>query len=101
MTKHTSKRWKVVRRFDIYEDRQDGGGGGTYIGTTRGNGPLPDGIEKVDETNAILMAAAPELFECTRMLAMVAAEGKFESDKEMVELLVMAKNAIAKATGKE
>jgi len=66
MTKEQSAKitpgpWKVSRRFDIYQDTQDHGGGGRYIGTTRGNEPLPWSIESVDEANATLMAAAPDL----------------------------------------
>ena len=68
MSEHTPGPWKVSRRFDIYQDRQDGNGSGRYIGTTRGNGPLPWSIESVDEANAVLMAAAPDLLAACRVV---------------------------------
>ena len=41
---HTPGPWKVSRRFDIYQDTQSPGIGGTFIGSTRGNGPLPESV---------------------------------------------------------
>jgi|GEM_PF-3853950 len=67
-TVHTPGPWKVSRRFDIYQDNQETGFRGTYIGTTRGNGPLPDTIEKADEQNACLIAAAPDLLAACRVV---------------------------------
>ena len=66
--KSTPGPWKVSGRFDIYEDTQEPGVGGTYIGTTRGNGPLPESINVQCEANARLMADAPRLLEVLREL---------------------------------
>lgn len=57
---HTPGPWKVPRRFDIYQDLGPNVGG-TYIGTTAGNRVFPESVARVDEANARLMAASPEL----------------------------------------
>lgn len=59
---HTPGPWKVSRRFDVYQDIGYAAGG-TYIGTTRGNKPLPASVQRVDEANAKLIAAAPDMKE--------------------------------------
>ena len=86
-TEHTPGPWELRRRFDVYE-----GSGGMYIGSTRGNSPLPELIAARDEANARLIAAAPELLEAC--LAFVGAV-----DPDGINLaFVMAKTAIRKAT---
>ena len=60
---HTLGPWKVSRRFDIYEDTQKPGVGGTFIGSTRGNWPLPEGVNRRCEADAKLMAAAPDMLQ--------------------------------------
>ena len=62
---HTPGPWKVLRRFEIYQDLGPNVGG-TYIGTTAGNRVLPESVARVDEENARLMAAAPELLDACR-----------------------------------
>lgn len=69
---HTPGPWKVSRRFDIYEDTQTPGVGGTYIGTTRGNGELPESINVRCEADAALMADAPAMLEALRELLVFA-----------------------------
>lgn len=56
---HTPGPWKVKSRFDIYEDTLQPGVGGTYIGTTRGNGELPESVKRRCEADAKLIAEAP------------------------------------------
>ena len=65
---HTPGPWKVSRRFDIYEDTQTPGVGGTFVGSTRGNWPLPEHINKRCEADARLIAAAPDLLEACRLV---------------------------------
>lgn len=65
---HTPVPWCVKRRFDVYEDTQQPGVGGTYIGTTRGNGELPEGVAKRCEANARLIAAAPAMLAALRQI---------------------------------
>ena len=61
-SKHSPGPYEVRRRFDIYAKS------GTYLGTTRGNGPLPESIELVDEANAHLFAASYGLLKSCREL---------------------------------
>jgi hypothetical protein len=60
MSEHSPGPWKVSRRFYIYQDLGPNVGG-TFIGSTRGNGELPESIAKVDEANAKLIASAPAM----------------------------------------
>ena len=89
---HTPGPWKVPRRFEIYQDIGPGRGG-TYIGTTAGNRVLPESVARVDEANARLIAAAPEL--------LAACQAFIDCDNQCGANLafVMAKNAVEKATG--
>jgi hypothetical protein len=48
---------------------------------------------------AALRAQRDDLLECTRLLALVCAEGQFQSERERVEMLEQARAAIAKAKG--
>lgn len=61
MTNHTPGPWKVSRRFDIYQDTQTPGVGGTFVASTKGISELPESINQVCEADAKLIAAAPEL----------------------------------------
>ena len=53
------------------------------------------------EAAAALIAAAPDLLECAKMLALVCAENALENTPERAEILAMARAAIAKAEGRE
>lgn len=82
---HTPGPWKVPRRFDIYQDLGPNVGG-TYIGTTAGNRVLPESVARVDEANARLMAAAPEMLDALReaneFLADLAKRGRVKDAPE-------------------
>jgi hypothetical protein len=60
---HTPGPWKVSRRFDVYQDTQTPGVGGTFVASTKGQWPLPESINQVCEADAKLIAAAPELLK--------------------------------------
>ena len=60
MSKHTSGPWETSNRFDIYSES------GYFIGCTCGNLTLPKSVELIDEANAKLIAAAPELLEACK-----------------------------------
>ena len=96
------KRWKVVRRFDIYEDTQDGGGGGRYIGTTRGNWPMPTHIAERDEANAILMAASLTMLAALQRqhanIQQWLAGGPAAGPEESREIAEQIQHAIEEAT---
>lgn len=94
MSDHTEGPWKVSRRFDIYSDRGPLVGG-TYIGTTRGNGELPKSVELTDEANARLIAAAPDLFIACEML-----KQWFDYGGDAPEMLDDCVNAAAEAIKK-
>jgi hypothetical protein len=79
---HTPGPWKVSRRFDIYEDTQKSGVGGTYIGTTRGNGPLPESVNIQCEANAKLIAASPEMLYCLQRLLPIVNDYDFRCSPE-------------------
>jgi len=92
-----------MRRFDIYEDTQIPGVGGTYIGTTRGNSELPESVNIQCEANARLIKAAPDLLY--RLQSMVDL---FERDDESNDPstdayaeINIAKLLIAEVTGDE
>jgi hypothetical protein len=68
MSDHTPGPWKVSRRFDVYQDTQMPGVGGTFIASTKGNSPLPESINQVCEADAKLIASAPELADALREL---------------------------------
>ena len=63
MSNHTPGPWKVSRRFDVYQDTQTPGVGGTFIATTKGVSELPESVNQVCEADARLIAAAPELLK--------------------------------------
>jgi hypothetical protein len=63
MSDHTPGPWKVSRRFDVYQDTQKPGVGGTFVASTKGNSPLPESVNQVCEADAKLIAAAPELLK--------------------------------------
>ena len=63
MSNHTPGPWKVSRRFDVYQDTQTPGVGGTFIATTKGISELPESVNQVCEADAKLIAAAPELLK--------------------------------------
>jgi len=88
---HTPGPWKVSRRFDIYEDTQKPGVGGTFIGSTRGNWPLPEHINERCEADARLIAAAPDLLAAC--LAFIAADNQCGANLAFV----MAQEAVKKA----
>lgn len=71
---HTPGPWIVKRRFDVYEDTQTPGVGGTYIGTTRGNNELPESVNRRCEADAKLIAAAPELLEAVKRLQLAIGD---------------------------
>lgn len=54
--------WQQHDRTEIYA-------GGYFVGTTRGNGTLPEQIVRIDEANAKLIAAAPSLAAENALLA--------------------------------
>ena len=60
---HTPTPWKVSGRFDIYEDKQTPGVGGTFIGSTRGNWPLPESV------NIRCQADAERIIACVNACA--------------------------------
>jgi hypothetical protein len=63
MSNHTPGPWKVSRRFDVYQDTQTPGVGGTFVATTKGVSELPESVNQVCEADARLIAAAPELLK--------------------------------------
>jgi hypothetical protein len=66
MSNHTPGPWKVSRRFDVYQDTQTPGVGGTFVASTKGVSELPESINQVCEADAKLIAAAPELLKALR-----------------------------------
>tara|TARA_S200002703_G_scaffold123010_1_gene108940 strand:+ start:24 stop:323 length:300 start_codon:yes stop_codon:yes gene_type:complete len=96
MSEHTQGPWKVSNRFDIYEIGKYGFSG-TYIGTTCGNAELPESIKQIDEANAKLIAAAPDLLEACKLFVM-AWEKSLQLEKTDIALSA-AKYAIKKAEG--
>lgn len=68
MSEHTPGPWKVSRRFDVYQDTQTPGVGGTFVASTKGHSPLPESVNQVCEADAVLIAAAPELADALREL---------------------------------
>ena len=90
MSKHTAGPWKILRRFDIHQDR--GKIGGIFIGSTRGGYDLPESIKLIDEANARLIAAAPDLLAACKE-ALYQLQGM---DSACVMIL---KDAIKKAEG--
>jgi len=63
MSNHTPGPWKVSRRFDVYQDTQTPGVGGTFVASTKGISELPESVNEVCEADAKLIAAAPELLK--------------------------------------
>jgi hypothetical protein len=68
MSNHTPGPWKVSRRFDVYQDTQTPGVGGTFIATTKGVSELPESVNQVCEADAKLIAVTPELADALREL---------------------------------
>jgi hypothetical protein len=58
---HTPGPWTVKRRFDVYQNTQTPGVGGTFVASTKGISELPESVNQVCEADAKLIAAAPEL----------------------------------------
>ena len=94
---HTPGPWRVPKRFDIYQELGPNAVG-TYIGTTAGNRVLPESVAIVDEANARLMAAAPELLDIAINGACNFQEGANRCGA--CERCAATARAIAKATGK-
>jgi hypothetical protein len=63
MSNHTPGPWKVSRRFDVYQDTQTLGVGGTFVASTKGISELPESVNEVCEADAKLIAAAPDLLK--------------------------------------
>lgn len=96
---HTPGPWKVPKRFEIYQDLGPNVGG-TYIGTTAGNRVLPESVAMVDEANARLMAAAPDLLKACEF-TLDAIEAMRDGDGSCISPAVMyLRLAIEKATHK-
>ena len=89
MSNHTPGPWKVSRRFDVYQDTQVAGVGGTFIATTKGVSELPESINQVCEADAMLIAAAPELLKALQDILIFDSALSQEN----------ARAAIRKATG--
>jgi hypothetical protein len=89
MSNHTPGPWKVSRRFDVYQDTQTPGVGGTFIATTKGVSELPESINQVCEADAKLIAAAPELLKALQDILIFDSALSQEN----------ARAAIRKATG--
>ena len=68
MSNHTPGPWKVSRRFDVYQDTQTPGVGGTFVASTKGISELPESVNQVCEADAKLIAAAPELLKALQIL---------------------------------
>jgi hypothetical protein len=89
MSNHTPGPWKVSRRFEVYQDTQVPGVGGTFIASTKGQWPLPESINQVCEADAKLIAAAPELLKALQDILIFDSALSQEN----------ARAAIRKATG--
>jgi hypothetical protein len=89
MSNHTPGPWKVSRRFDVYQDTQTPGVGGTFVATTKGVSELPESINQVCEADAKLIAAAPELLKALQDILIFDSALSQEN----------ARAAIRKATG--
>ena len=93
MTKHTPGPWYHVNDFGIWDAP---------------NHPAqviaecdPADVRNAEAfANADLIAAAPDLLECAKMLALVCAENALENTPERAEILATARAAIAKAEGR-
>jgi len=89
MSHHTPGPWKVSRRFDVYQDTQTLGVGGTFIASTKGISELPESVNEVCEADAKLIAAAPELLKALQDILIFDSVLSQEN----------ARAAIRKATG--
>jgi hypothetical protein len=89
MSNHTPGPWKVSRRYDVYQDTQTPGVGGTFIATTKGVSELPESVNEVCEADAKLIAAAPELLKALQDILIFDSALSQEN----------ARAAIRKATG--
>jgi hypothetical protein len=89
MSNHTPGPWKVSRRFDVYQDTQVPGVGGTFIATTKGVSELPESVNQVCEADAKLIAAAPDLLKALQDILIFDSALSQEN----------ARSAIRKATG--
>ena len=89
MSNHTPGPWKVSRRFDVYQDTQTPGVGGTFVATTKGVSELPESVNRVCEADAKLIAAAPELLKALQDILIFDSALSQEN----------ARAAIRKATG--
>jgi hypothetical protein len=89
MSNHTPGPWTVKRRFDVYQDTQTRGVGGTFIATTKGISELPESVNKICEADAKLIAAAPELLKALQDILIFDSALSQEN----------ARAAIRKATG--
>jgi hypothetical protein len=86
---HTPGPWKVSRRFDVYQDTQTPGVGGTFIASTKGQWPLPESVNEVCEADAKLIASAPDLLKALQDILIFDSALSQEN----------ARAAIRKATG--
>jgi hypothetical protein len=91
MSNHTPGPWKVSRRFDVYQDTQVPGVGGTFVASTKGISELPESINQVCEADAKLIAAAPEL--------LAALERIVDAERLTSDRFRQAREAIRKAKG--
>jgi hypothetical protein len=89
MSNHTPGPWKVSRRFDVYQDTQTPGVGGTFVASTKGISELPESVNEVCEADAKLIAAAPELLKALQDILIFDSALSQEN----------ARAAIRKATG--
>jgi hypothetical protein len=89
MSNHTPGPWKVSRRFDVYQDTQVPGVGGTFVASTKGVSELPESVNEVCEADAKLIAAAPELLKALQDILIFDSALSQEN----------ARAAIRKATG--
>ena len=89
MSNHTPGPWKVSRRFDVYQDTQMPGVGGTFVASTKGISELPESVNQVCEADAKLIAAAPELLSALQAILLCDYAGSREN----------ARKAIRKAKG--
>ena len=91
MTNHTPGPWTVRRRFDVYQDTQTPGVGGTFVASTKGVSELPESINQVCEADAKLIAAAPELLEALEII--------LKDERLSAEAYLFTSHVIRKAKG--
>ena len=88
---HTPGPWTVKRRFDVYQNTQTPGVGGTFVASTKGISELPESVNQVCEADAKLIAAAPDL--------LASLESIVDAERLTAEGFKQARAAIRKAKG--